>query len=327
MLREIQYILGNKTLEDKLQKAAGERHSNVQKGTNTASKRDEPQKRKLDDVDLTFASGPPAPQLSYERSRPQTPAATPSRDMGHSVGASTMAAPALPSTSPQVRQPNDTLMGGLNSRSVTRPPTPFNPSFSIPGSPPDLFLVTRSSPPISQNIWENFQPDQLFPDNSSSLPLASLTMSNLDPQLARQLSQGERPSPILPHTTTPPLGQLRAQAQAQAASQSGQRSYFASQGIGSPIVGVSSGEPGPQSLLSVPTSTANVWPNQQFESMDLTGNSPDDSSSSNTSSRGLIVPATLNMDDWYETRILLLDPFFLALAGIISPFLHPRSFL
>lgn len=64
--------------------------------------------------------------------------------------------------------------------SHTRPPTPFNPpSFSVPATPPDLYLVTRNSPRISQALWENFLPDQLFPEGSGVVG-----MQNSPPQPA-----------------------------------------------------------------------------------------------------------------------------------------------
>jgi hypothetical protein len=153
-------ILGNKRLEERLQKAAGRNH----KKKSAASAPPPPPrpvteapKRKFDDMNLDFpvTNGPPAPQVSYERSRPQTPAVTPSREMQPQM-------PHMATGSPQMnRQNHDAFMGP--SRSGTRPTTPFNPSYSYPGTPPDLFLVTRDTPNISQEVWQNFQPDHLFP--------------------------------------------------------------------------------------------------------------------------------------------------------------------
>jgi hypothetical protein len=48
----------------------------------------------------------------------------------------------------------------------TRPTTPFNPSLSVPATSPELYLVTAPDTHISQSAWENFQPHQLFPDDS-----------------------------------------------------------------------------------------------------------------------------------------------------------------
>src|SRR5438046_2365747 len=60
-------ILGNKVLEDKLQKAAGKRHNKPKHGNNRGhkydnnkSKTEEPAKRKYDDMELGFnPNGPP----------------------------------------------------------------------------------------------------------------------------------------------------------------------------------------------------------------------------------------------------------------------------
>ncbi|KAJ4291782.1 Transcriptional activator of fatty acid utilization [Kalmusia sp. IMI 367209] len=184
-------ILGNKHLEERLQKAAGKRHQKNKPSMPQTQPQPPPkpaqdaQKRKFDDMDLSFphVNGPPAPQVSYERSRPQTPAVTPSRDLPQ---VSQM--PQITHGSPQMsRQNNDAFMGP--SRSGTRPTTPFNPSYSYPGTPPELFLVTRQSPNISQELWQNFQPDQLFPAESNlHIQQASPTQNHsvVDPSLARQ---------------------------------------------------------------------------------------------------------------------------------------------
>ncbi|KAI9795029.1 MAG: Transcriptional activator of fatty acid utilization [Peltula sp. TS41687] len=264
-----EFILGNKVMEDKLQKAAGKRHTKRPKHSPAISKREGPPKRKYDDVDMTFSNGPPAPQVSYERS-----SATPSREIGPGQGLSTMPAPSNPITSPNLRQPSDTLMGNLTSRSNTRPPTPFHPSFSMPSTPPDLFLVTRNSPQISQNVWENFQPDQLFPENSGNLSLLTQFLPpNLDPQLM------DRPAP------NPP----------QAGGMPGQRSAERSIGgqtIGSPSASGSQSMTGGQGVVGQP------WPNQLDSGIELAGNNSDDTMSN--SSKGAMVPTTLNVEDWLQ---------------------------
>ncbi|KAL1615944.1 Transcriptional activator of fatty acid utilization [Neofusicoccum ribis] len=176
-------ILGNKVLEERLQRAAGKRHQKNKPGNNNMAQpqsqaqptvprpRDE-LKRKFDDMDINFSNGPPAPQVSYERSRPQTPAVTPSREL-HPPQVPTMTAQSPDMT----RQNKDAFMGP--SRSGTRPGSPFNASFSYPGTPPDLFLVTRETPGLSQDIWQNFQPDQLFPaDTNLSFPNISPTQQH-----------------------------------------------------------------------------------------------------------------------------------------------------
>ncbi|OBT49998.1 hypothetical protein VE04_09534, partial [Pseudogymnoascus sp. 24MN13] len=175
-------ILGNKVLEERLQKAAGKRHKKTQqtwgKLHTTAQQQQQQQqqqdqrpqedaKRKYDDMALDFA--PPnglAPQESYERSRPQTPAREAAPMGAPPLILSPRQQAAAQLQQQQQGQAQDTFMGGTSSRPRTRPPTPFNPSFSVPATPPDLYLVTRNSPSISQALWENFQPDQLFPEGS-----------------------------------------------------------------------------------------------------------------------------------------------------------------
>lgn len=181
-------ILGNRTLEDKLQKAAGRRH----KKPRPVAVKEEPQKkRKYEEIDIGFTNGPPVPQVSFERSRPQTPAVAPSEDLGQTDSTPTIAEPAAP---PSAGASNDAFMGSSNSRTNTRPPTPFNPSLSIPPTPPELYLTTRDPPLLSQQLWENFQPTYLFPENSSvSLPQFA-TEQNLDPQLQMTNSMLQPPA-------------------------------------------------------------------------------------------------------------------------------------
>lgn len=170
-------IIGNKNLEERLQKAGGKRHRKIQQSMAQLEQmnRQDASKRKYDDMAIDFMSNTPTPQESYERSRPQTPSAAKAENVGNVNQRSSAA-------SPNVRQTGaDTFMGGTNSRPQTRPATPFNPSFSVPATPPDLYLVTRNSPNLSQSLWENFQPDQLFPE-SSSMP----AFPNLSPPQSHQ---------------------------------------------------------------------------------------------------------------------------------------------
>ena len=315
-----EFILGNKVLEEKLQKAAGERHGQVPKARTTVPGRDEPHKRKLDEIDRTLVNGPPAPPISYQRSRPPTPAAGTGTDTdtgtgtgavagagaGAGAGAAATAAagatatsvldarsgsvgsmgapPAWPAASPHARSSDDSRMGGLNPRFITQPSTPFDPSFSVPGSPPDLFLVTRHSPSISQNIWENFQPDRLFPESSESIPLASFPMSNLDPQLAPMMPPRDKPMMAgLPSTSSLGAGVGHTMDPRRE--------------IGSPALGSPRSEP--PSALAVAGSAA-IWSPGRYEAIDLAGHSPGETSSAG--SKGPIVPATLNVEDWCVPR-------------------------
>ena len=246
-------ILGNKVLEDRLQKAAGKRHKKPRiENRPLPEKEDQQHKRKFDDMELGFANGPPAPQVSYERSRPQTPAVTPSRDPGQPNSASM--------ASLNARQSNDAFMG--SSRSNTRPPTPFNPTYSIPATPPDLYLVTRESPHISQNLWENFQPDQLFPESTNIAMPPFPTQQNLDPQL--QMSQIQ-PSSMLQHSSM--------QSQPQTSSRNLQD-----------VAGMSQ--------MSGIQQQAPTWQGQ------FPSDSPDDNWSSSSRGQGPVVPTALNVEDW-----------------------------
>jgi hypothetical protein len=271
-------ILGNKVLEERLQKAAGKRHKKMAQSLSQLSqvKREDPAKRKYDDMALDFnVNSAPAPQESYERSRPQTPSHTPSRDLGHNIAP--MAAP--PITSPNSRQNQDTFMGGSNSRPHTRPATPFNPSFSIPATPPDLYLVTRNSPNLSQSIWENFQPDQLFPEGSASMSVPQFSPPpaihhNLDPSLMPHMNMQQIPT----------QGQTAQLPQRMRGSQSGMS--------GSPLQGGIL-QPG---MVGFQAQT-NMWQGG-FDGMH-DGHSPSDTWS-NTSAQGPAVPTTLNVEDWFQ---------------------------
>ena len=270
-------ILGNKVLEERLQKAAGKRVQKPSKSnTNNPnspqmSRAQNPTKRKYDEIDLSFPTGPPAPQVSYERSRPQTPSVTPSHDLGgqqqqqhHSN--------LLPISSPQIR--NNTTEQFLPlvpsrgpSRSGTRPTSPFNTGYSIPATPPDLFLVTRNSPPISQSLWENFQPEQLFPDSTSAAMAFSSPGANpVDPAL-----------------------QIPAQ-QMQQSMQHQHQQHGMSQNLGVP-------------QINMGMSTSQNWPGMDggLGRMEGQGHNQNEDSWSNSSVGGApIVPTTLNVEDWFQ---------------------------
>ena len=250
-------ILGNKNLEEKLQKAAGKRHKKPRLDHPQGPTKEE-QKARFDDSGFGYTTGPPAPQVSYERSRPQTPAVTPSRDLGQPPAP--MAAPAT--TSPNMRNTNDMFLTG-NSRGNTRPPTPFNSQYYVPATPPDLYLVTRNSPPISQSLWENFQPDQLFPESTNMIFPHQFgdNQQNLDPQLSMH--------PL----NTPNMQQPPMPGQQQHIPQRGMRGSGDANGMPG-MNGMAMGDP--------------AWPNQM---------SPEDTWSN--SSRGQpIAPTTLNVEDW-----------------------------
>ncbi|KAH8729101.1 fungal-specific transcription factor domain-containing protein [Phaeosphaeriaceae sp. PMI808] len=265
-------ILGNKHLEEKLQKAAGRNHKkNKASGPPPPPPKpaSEAPKRKFDDMDLGYrtANGPPAPQVSYERSRPQTPAVTPSRELPPQQ----QAMPNMTTGSPQMnRQNHDAFMGP--SRSGTRPTTPFNPSYSYPGTPPDLFLVTRDTPNISQEVWQNFQPDQLFPaDTQVHFPQISpgANHSLVDPALSQ------------PHLPMHQNGNIQPQQQ-MASTQPLQSAMGMSGGI---------------------DHNSQAWA-QQMEMMSQNqqqhGAQDDAWSNSSGSRHNPIVPMSLNVDDWFN---------------------------
>jgi len=261
-------ILGNKTLEERLQKAAGKRHKKSQhtgsyppsRPNGPVQQLDSTQKRKFDEMDLGgFANGPPTQNTSYERSRPQTPALVPNGS-GPENGL-----PQLSTNSPQLtRQPGEVFMGASASRGNTRPTSPFNAgfSFSRPGTPPEFHFVTRDTPNIAPDVWQNFQPDQLFPADSN-IAFPTFTGANqIDPQLGGAGGSGEQPGSgtlnpaqvvSLPHHTNDP----NAWAQ---------------------TMGAQGGNP------AAPGSTG--W--------------NEETGSNSSKGAGPIVPTTLNVEDWFH---------------------------
>ncbi|KAF7122435.1 hypothetical protein CNMCM5793_000460 [Aspergillus hiratsukae] len=278
-------ILGNKVLEERLQKAAGKRHQRVRTEATQQppAKKPDPPKRKFDDMDLGLPNGGPTPPVSYERSRPQTPAVTPSRELGQPPGIS------VPQGSPTA--PHNTLPG--NSRSNTRPTTPFNGHFSLPATPPDLFLVTRTSPNLSPSLWENFQPDQLFPDGTSIFPeLASPQNHTVDPQLQMQSQlQGMQQRHMMVNQTPQMPG----------------RNLSVSGTQGSPEL-MSSLPPGmnlqgaqPQHMFGL--ENQHGWPMQGLDApLGAAGmdNASQDDNWSSSSRSGPTAPTTLNVEDWFQ---------------------------
>lgn len=263
-------IIGNKGMEERLQKAGGKRHRRSHQSMmqlEQSAKAQEASKRKYDEMAIDFTATTPTPQESYERSRPQTPSASRSESMQ---------APTRPNA-------NDTFMGGTNSRPHTRPATPFNPSFSVPATPPDLYLVTRNSPNISQALWENFQPDQLFPE-SSAMP----AFPNLSPtQTHQNLEHNHLVSPMggnngngTNHSNGNMMGGMQGQQGNHYQSQRGQ-----GQGNNNMMQGGLHGFQG----------TSSLWQVNMDGSMP-DGQSPD--SWSTGSGQGQPVPTTLNVEDW-----------------------------
>ncbi|KAK4548221.1 hypothetical protein LTR36_010090 [Oleoguttula mirabilis] len=296
-------ILGNKVLEEKMQKAAGRRHGkNKPNGASTGRRTakntppneqqqqaSEAQKRKFDDMELGYTNGPPAPQMSYERSRPQSRAVTPSQDLlgQQSTAQPQQHLPQISATSPNVRQSTDAFMG--TSRANTRPTTPFNP-YSYPGTPPDLFLHTRGSPKISEDLWQNYDPGQLFPPEANGMlggfPLMSPNEGMVDPAL-------RAPAPHQPAAQQAHMagGQQMPMHDGQHQPQmAGQQHAHPQQHVSNQQQGMPSYHQDPQTWAQM-----HPLPEQQHHQRRI----PDDQWS-NTSSTGPIVPTTLNVGDWFE---------------------------
>lgn len=213
-------ILGNKKMEERLQKAAGKRHKKLRLDTSghAAVPVESPPKTEFGEMTLGYATGLPAPQVSFERSRPQTPAPNTGNGDGNaqqSGGNNNNTISPNPQHNAGGNNANqrDTFFGNPHSRNATRPSTPFNASYSIPATPPDMYLVTRNSPVISQTLWENFQPEQLFPESTNihfntqfggleGHTAASGQAQNLDPAL-QMGAAGMQGSNGLPHLQSP----------------------------------------------------------------------------------------------------------------------------
>ncbi|KAL2173884.1 fungal-specific transcription factor domain-containing protein [Thermothelomyces heterothallicus CBS 202.75] len=271
-------ILGNKVLEERLQKAAGKRHRQAQQSLSQLEQHRyaQEQKRKYDEMAIDFNVGTPQPQESYERSRPQTPSLASKNEPGPN------AMPPPNNTSPHTRNNGDAFMGGTASRPHTRPATPFNPSFSVPATPPDLYLVTRNSPNLSQAVWENFQPDQLFPESANA-------------PLFQQLSPQQTPQSLDQQMMT----QMQNQNMQGQPMDGGQNAYgqtIPKRGMGgSPMQQNAMLQPGMAGSYQGQQGSANMW--QGYDAPMVDGQSPSDSWSSG-SAPGQPVPATLNVEDW-----------------------------
>jgi hypothetical protein len=293
-------ILGNRLLEEKLQKASGKRHRKGQQSLAQLEAQAQAQqqqqraqdvaKRKYNDMAIDFSVSTPTPQESYERSRPQTPSMKANEVQSQSQSQSQSQAQPTPNMPPPLSSPNnsrqnaDTFMGGTTSRPQTRPTTPFNPSFSAPATPPDLYLVTRNSPNLSQTLWENFQPEQLFPESTANpaAPQQSPTPGHhqsLDPTLMAQMQQQQN------------MQHLQGSGQFQ---QQPAKGHF----DGSPLHANNLLQPGVPGFNS--SQMGSIWqPN--FETNVGDGQSPSDSWSS-SSAQGQAAPTTLNVEDWYVFR-------------------------
>lgn len=278
-------ILGNKALEERLQRSAAKRHPRTKSNTksNGAAVPSTPHnapiptptesvKRKFDDMEITNPNGNPtinAP-MSYERSQPATPAPTTPAAAHHQP-------PGTPSTAAHMASPSFTFNSPpppphllpddppYSHPALSPPATPF-----IPQTPPDLFLVTRSSPPIPNEVWQNFQPGHLFPEDSG------FHYFSPPPQARGQ---------------TPTQGQSQQQSQMMDYTMTGSGSAggAGAQGSGN------NGKAWPAGTFD-PTNMLGLDPNQG-PTLQQAG-SPDDTWSN--SSKGGVVPTALNVEDWFN---------------------------
>ena len=282
-------VLGNKGMEEKLQKATGKRHKRAQQSLAQLEQNRavDATKRKFTEMTMGYqVSNTPGPGEPYERSRPDSP----------NLKAESNAMPPPTSAPEPPRQSTDAFMGGT-SRPHTRPTTPFNPSFSIPGTPPDLYLVTRNSPNLSQALWENFQPDQLFPE-SSIVPFPQLSpepgQKNVDPNLVSQVQPGAG----MPTGVTGQVGegnehfqhhQQPQQQQQQPHHDAGKAFFDASH------IRQKSNVFHPE-MAGYGVPMGSLW-QTNFDTAMQEGESPSDSWSTG-SGTGQAIPTALNVEDW-----------------------------
>ncbi|KAK6502115.1 Transcriptional activator of fatty acid utilization [Arthrobotrys conoides] len=274
-------ILGNKALEERLAKTSGYRRSSDKTKRGDASSRkitDTASKRKFEDIDLGTISTGPTPQMSYERSRPQTPTVSPGPKQQQSI---------RQTTTIHGHNPQHPFVGNSHAASANAEPhnvrsyhqhsSGFLPNIGVPTTPPDFFLVTKSSPPISQALWENFQPNQLFPEESGNSGLET-TPSNHDttPQLPNSSLVESTPQPFTTSLQTPPVKPKEI-------------THIAN----SPEMQIDSGHIHNGDLNHNSLWTANL-------DVDASMDSPDDSWSNSSSSLAQSAPTTLNVEDWYQ---------------------------
>ncbi|GAB7345073.1 hypothetical protein MBLNU457_3479t2 [Dothideomycetes sp. NU457] len=288
-------ILGNKHLEERLQKAAGKRHAKAKTNAsapNVQPKQDPlhqapPLKRKYDDLDMEYAGGPPAAQMSYERSRPVSPVAnvTPSRE---TQPPPPPPIPNMTAASPPARHVHDAFMG--NSRSGTRANTPFMP-YSMPGTPPDLFLHTRNTPNISLDLWQNYQPDQLFPPDASFFSLSSPQQTMVDPALRNSANQPQfAPQANMQPPSMPPVHQNPSLRSPHSDAMQAANGLQAMQYSHDPAAWAQL-QAMEQQQHRVGSGAGDMGGLQPL---------PDDAWSNSSTGNGPIVPTTLNVGDWFD---------------------------
>ena len=260
---------------------------------------------------------PPVPNLSYERSRTSTPvpaangpavmprierpesfngrgANSETSERNPQLQDSTLSAqsyfsvvtPSSLAAGTQRQGQTDQTPGFIRS---TGPSTPFQPSFSIPGTPPEFFLVTQS-PQVSQAFFENFQPSQLFPDDIAQLLLnngiyTAATGTNAAPMY---------PSQHMPGNPEIDLQAVDVSAQKPTWNVGDDRRTDASREVSVGVVSTAS------PVLMGPSydMSGNALQDDQFNSM---SNFPSSASSGMDSTlNGEMVPNSLNIGDWVQ---------------------------
>jgi len=176
---------------------------------------------------------------------------------------------------------------------------------SYPGTPSGLFLVTRDSPTIPVDVWNNFQPDQLFPaDANISIPLFSPSQASfLDPALT---------ATSVTNNGQVPQGSGFAYPD-DPASQAFQPSNHP--------IGFQPHQPNQQSAPHIPPhmqqhaqqhpSEPRTWSQLHMSSaggQGYGGQSEDAMSVNSNMSQGPIVPTTLNVEDWFQFFGIQGDP-------------------
>jgi hypothetical protein len=161
----------------------------------------------------------------------------------------------------------------------------------VPATPPDLYLVTRNSPNLSQAIWENFQPDQLFPE-SAHVPLF------------QQLSPAQTHVNPDPHMMAAQMQNQNMPGQQPMDGGGGGPNSFGGQGM--PKRGLAGSPMQPNAMLQPGMAGGgfqgqgqqggNMW--HGFEPPMVDGQSPSDSWSTSSVHGQPPVPATLNVEDW-----------------------------
>ncbi|KKA26400.1 hypothetical protein TD95_001409 [Thielaviopsis punctulata] len=324
-------IIGNKVLEERLQRVGIKRHrkshgqqdSHAARPSTTQMMQNAPpmpthapagmaQPQPIGTTVPGSTHRTPRPSIDAQQMNVQPPCSAPSI----SQPISAPPPPHAPPTSAVPHHANtDAFMGGTASAAQSRTHTPFNPAFSVPATPPDLYLFTRNSPNLSQSLWENFQPGQLFPEGVNAQAYSGLSphgADSLDPATlqATPLSAagqqgvdafqqvGGAPPPA---TTLPPSSGAHMFPSASAGA-----GFMRQPGMQGNGAGAGAGLAGP--AFTSPTQGQAKWAAGQGQAQGQSqgpleaGQSPDSWSSSSAQGSGSqgALPSTLNVEEWIQ---------------------------